>query len=175
MPEPSTPPTDERGVRTRSARPRWLVPAAGLLAVAVVAAGVWIALGGEEDSGGDPAVIAQEDPSGAASALAEDSPSDATVVTAAPRDDGLTGAPLPQVEAQSAEFDESLLSQGVGRFPPLDDPTIVTADQASWMTDDTLVLGAIQNGEARAYPIAMMRYHHISNDVLGGEPYLVTF
>jgi hypothetical protein len=33
----------------------------------------------------------------------------------------------------------------------------------------------VQNGEARAYPLFMMTFHHVSNDVLGGESYLVTF
>ena len=37
------------------------------------------------------------------------------------------------------------------------------------------MLGAVQNGEARAYPISMMTFHHVANGVLGGEPYLVTF
>ena len=38
-----------------------------------------------------------------------------------------------------------------------------------------VVLGAVQNGDARAYPAFMMAYHHIVNDVLGGFPYLVTY
>ena len=29
--------------------------------------------------------------------------------------------------------------------------------------------------DARAYPVFMMTYHHIANDVLGGLPYLVTY
>jgi hypothetical protein len=33
----------------------------------------------------------------------------------------------------------------------------------------------VQNGEARAYPLFMMTFHHVSDDVLGGESYLVTF
>ncbi len=93
----------------------------------------------------------------------------------APRGDGLTGAPVPRLEAQSSEFDASRLNQTAGRFPPLDDPTVVSANEAPWLEAETLVLGAVQNGEARAYPIAMMTFHHVANDVLGGEPYLVTF
>ena len=48
-------------------------------------------------------------------------------------------------------------------------------EAATWLRDDTLVLGAVQNGDARAYPVFMMTFHHVTNDVLGGEPYLVTF
>ena len=43
------------------------------------------------------------------------------------------------------------------------------------MMDEDLVMGAVQNGSARAYPLFMMRFHHVANDELGGAPYLVTF
>lgn len=107
-------------------------------------------------------------PAPAASAEAE-------AVTVAPRSDGLTGAPAPQTTAQSSAFDQELVNERGGAFPPLDDPLVVTPDEAPWMEADDLVLGAVQNGEARAYPLSMMRFHHVANDVLGGEPYLVTF
>jgi len=95
--------------------------------------------------------------------------------TVAPRIDGLDGAPVPALQVESSEFDEDRFNAGGGRFPPLNDPAIVSAAEADWLTGDSLVLGAIQNGEARAYPVGMMTFHHVSNDVLGGEPYLVTF
>ena len=169
--------SDQRDAPSRSPSSRPLRLLAGALLVAVLAIG---ACGGESSGGESDAVAAQASPHAEASpAVDSDAPAQVspagTVAAIEPRDDGLTGAPVPQTEAQSAEFDADLLSQGGGRFPPLDDPTIVTAEGATWMSDDTLVLGAVQNGEARAYPIAMMRYHHVSNDVLGGEPYLVTF
>ncbi len=91
------------------------------------------------------------------------------------RSDDLTGAPVPPLTVTSAEVDEDRINAGAGRFSPLDDPAIVEAAEAAWLSDDTLVLGAEQNGEARAYPISMMRFHHVSNGILGGEPYLVTF
>ena len=64
---------------------------------------------------------------------------------------------------------------GGHRFLPLDDPRIVLPVEATWLHDDTLILGAVQNGDARAYPVFMMTFHHVANDVLGGEPYLVSF
>ena len=76
---------------------------------------------------------------------------------------------------QSAAFDVDRLNVRAGTFPPLDVPVVVTAAEATWMSPNTLVLGAIQNGETRAYPIFMMTFHHVANDILGGEPYLVTF
>ena len=43
------------------------------------------------------------------------------------------------------------------------------------ITDASYVLGIANNGEARAYPLDMMWYHHIANDTVGGEPWLVTY
>jgi hypothetical protein len=91
------------------------------------------------------------------------------------RYDGLTGAPVPAPASSSVEFDEGRLRENAGRFPPLDDPVVVSAAQASWMRGDDLVLGATRDGEARAYPLFMMTFHHVANDELAGKPYLVTF
>jgi hypothetical protein len=99
----------------------------------------------------------------------------APVATVEPRPDGLTGAPVPPPTAQSDAFDAERARLRAGTFPPLDYPQVVAAADADWMEDDFLVLGAVQNGEARAYPLFMMTFHHVANDELGGKPYLVTF
>ena len=87
---------------------------------------------------------------------------------------GLTGAPVPPPTVEAVEFDPTRTTSG-GRFPPLNDPRAVLPAEATWLDDETLVLGAIQNGDARAYPVYMMTFHYVSNDVLGGQPYLVSF
>lgn len=62
------------------------------------------------------------------------------------------------------------------RFVPLDEPKYVTRDQASAnITNASYVLGISSNDEARAYPLDMMWFHHIANDTVGGEPWLVTY
>jgi len=40
---------------------------------------------------------------------------------------------------------------------------------------DKLVLGVVENGEARAYPIQLIGYHHQVRDTVGGEPIMVTY
>lgn len=40
---------------------------------------------------------------------------------------------------------------------------------------DDRVAGVVVNGEARAYPLAMLNAHEVVNDVLGGVPIAVTF
>lgn len=62
------------------------------------------------------------------------------------------------------------------QFVPLDEPKYVTRNQASAnITNASYVLGVASNGEARAYPLDMMWYHHIANDTVGGEPWLITY
>ena len=165
--------------------------AAGLLAAAALLAA---ACGGNEAaspravdrtppaeaaSTADAATSTAEDATPAQAEQAPASTAQAPALVAVPqiaeRDDGLSGAPVPPPTAQSVAFDAGLVDERAGAFPPLDFPAVVPASEASWMPDDELVLGAVQNGAARAYPIFMLRLHHVANDELGGEPYLVTF
>lgn len=108
----------------------------------------------------------------------DDDPSDASPTSTAapiPRADRLTGAQLPATTAASRAFDDEHFSRDLEPFPALNEVLPVAAADATWMQPDDLVLGAVHNGEARAYPLFMMTLHHVANDTLGGEPYLVTF
>ena len=60
-------------------------------------------------------------------------------------------------------------------FVPLDNPEVIEAAAATYLSPDDRILGLTVNGESRAYPLRMMTYHHIANDQLGGVPVLVTF
>ncbi len=40
---------------------------------------------------------------------------------------------------------------------------------------DKLVLGVVENGEARAYPLQLIGYHHQVRDTIGGKPVMVTY
>ena len=83
--------------------------------------------------------------------------------------------PTPAAQLE-IEFDPDGLSIGPGsRFAVLNDPAVIAGTQASWLTSDELVLGVVVGDEARAYPISQMAYHHIANDQIDGEPYLVTY
>ena len=76
----------------------------------------------------------------------------------------------------SVAFDESkLLITGGSRFVALDDPEVLSASEAGYLSEDALIMGISQNGESRAYPVAMARYHHVINDVVGGQPVAVTY
>jgi hypothetical protein len=62
-----------------------------------------------------------------------------------------------------------------GAFVVLDNPRFVSADAAVYLHDDALVLGLDVEGEPRAYPVSMMYFHHIVNDLVNGRPITVTY
>jgi hypothetical protein len=59
-------------------------------------------------------------------------------------------------------------------FHPYDAPSFAPASQVSVDADDK-VLAVTLGGEAHAYPIRTMGYHHIVNDTLGNVPIAVTY
>jgi thiol-disulfide isomerase/thioredoxin len=73
-------------------------------------------------------------------------------------------------------FDPAYLNPEAGSFPALDDPVLVPAASATWMRSDDIVMGiAAPSGEAQAYPVDQMAYHHVANTRLAGEPFVVTY
>ena len=53
-------------------------------------------------------------------------------------------------------------------IPALTNPRHVEAPAATYLTPDELVLGISINGDARAYPLRIMDWHEMANDVVGG-------
>ncbi len=60
-------------------------------------------------------------------------------------------------------------------FNPLDEPRYVAADAATFATDSDLVLAVTLDGDAAAYPIRQLAYHHMVNDRIGRTPAVVTY
>ena len=58
----------------------------------------------------------------------------------------------------------------VDGIPPLDRPNVVSPEEASYLHQGDLVFGIAINGEARAYPLRIMDWHEMANDVVGGVP-----
>ncbi|MBW2716321.1 MAG: DUF3179 domain-containing protein [Deltaproteobacteria bacterium] len=59
-------------------------------------------------------------------------------------------------------------------IPALSRPHYTAAARADWR-DDELVIGVVRGDEARAYPIAILVWHELVNDELGGDPILVSY
>ncbi len=60
-------------------------------------------------------------------------------------------------------------------IPSLDDPVFVAADDATYLSGRDRVLGISINGFAHAYPIRILNYHEIVNDVVGGTVVAITY
>ncbi len=61
-------------------------------------------------------------------------------------------------------------------IPSIDNPKFVTLDEADqWIEDNELVLGITYKGIKRVYPLQIMVWHEIVNDVIAGDPLLITY
>jgi hypothetical protein len=78
---------------------------------------------------------------------------------------------------RTIEYDE-LLSGGPPRdgIPSIDDPLFIRPDEAArWLADNEPVIALEIGGDARAYPLQILTWHEIVNDVVGDVPVTVTF
>ena len=88
-------------------------------------------------------------------------------------------------ELEGWETDFSQKKVGLGEFisilnrdgiDPIDDPTFASvSNPPSYMKPREPVIAVEINGDARAYPLAMLMWHEIANDTVGGQPITVTF
>ncbi len=79
-------------------------------------------------------------------------------------------------DAMRIRFEE--ITWGGNRFdniPSLDNPAMIPAAQADYMLDDDLVFGVEINGDTRAYPLRIMGWHEMLNDVIGGVPVALAY
>lgn len=70
------------------------------------------------------------------------------------------------------------LMQGCGErdcIPSIDKPRFVAAGDAGFLGDEDIVMAIELDGHARAYPVAILNYHEIVNDQIGGRAVAVTY
>ncbi|MEM9953463.1 MAG: DUF3179 domain-containing protein [Chloroflexota bacterium] len=85
--------------------------------------------------------------------------------------------PLTDFCSVSIDFDE-VLSGGPPRdgIPAVDNPDMESVEEASeWLNPQSPVISVEIDGDARAYPQAILMWHEIANDEVGGVPVSVTF
>ena len=63
----------------------------------------------------------------------------------------------------------------VDGIPPLDRPTTIAPEAATWLGPEEAVFGIAIHGEARAYPLRIMDWHEMTNDVVGGVPFSLAY
>lgn len=87
------------------------------------------------------------------------------------------------MEGWKTDFDKSsidlarVLSGGPPRdgIPSIDDPLFEPAHSHDTLEAADPVVGLAINGDARAYPLRILTWHEIVNDVVGGVPVAVTY
>jgi hypothetical protein len=60
-------------------------------------------------------------------------------------------------------------------IPSVDDPKFVVASEVDWLVRREPVMALEIEGDARAYPLQILTWHEIVNDVVGGHPVVVTY
>lgn len=81
-----------------------------------------------------------------------------------------------QPEAARIRFEEVTWG-GVRKdgIPSLDFPELIDAGEAGYLRDDDLVFGVSINGDTRAYPLRIMGWHEMFNEVIGGVPVALAY
>jgi uncharacterized protein DUF3179 len=60
-------------------------------------------------------------------------------------------------------------------FNPLLNPAYAKTSDAGFVADSDVVIAVVNNGEAAAYPVRLMAYHHLVHDVVGDTPIVATY
>ena len=61
-------------------------------------------------------------------------------------------------------------------IPSVSDPAMESVEEAAtWLSERSPVIALEIDGEARAYPLAILMWHEIANDEIAGRPVAVTF
>jgi hypothetical protein len=89
---------------------------------------------------------------------------------------GFTGAPFPPEELQFGVGRDHIRAIDDPLFVPPDDPRLLTIPPSPYReepvetADDIMVIGYVMEGEARAYPTALLDRHEVVNDEFKGKP-----
>lgn len=79
----------------------------------------------------------------------------------------LLGAIVSGLSQAPFQRDKVMISRGKTPYVPLDNPVFVDSAQTALLTEEEEVLGLSLAGDARAYPVRMMAWHHVVNDTVG--------
>jgi hypothetical protein len=60
-------------------------------------------------------------------------------------------------------------------FNPLVHSAYAKTIEAGFVDDSDMVLAVTNNGESVGYPVRLMAYHHLTQDVVGGTPIVATY
>ncbi len=90
----------------------------------------------------------------------------AEIVSGGPPPDGIPSIDNPKF-IPAREVNQFIPAGQTNQFLPV--------SQTNPISDSSTVLGIYYNGEAKAYPLYIMVWHEIVNDVVGGKPVAITY
>lgn len=90
---------------------------------------------------------------------------------------------LPAMTMNGFDLDQPLVAKeqikrgGPPRdgIPSIDKPIFIPAVDAGYLKAKDRVLGLVINGEARAYPVAILNWHEIVNDEFAGQAVVISY
>ncbi len=163
-------------------RPRIIGLGGGALLGAVIVLLVVFAsaCSGPRPAAGDPG------PTRAGSVLPEagSSPAESLLPSAKPSSPGSLADLRVSTAGWRTDFTRSnvdlgeIIGGGPGKdgIPAVDEPRFESIGAvATWLSEEAPVIALELNGEARAYPLAILIWHEIVNDTIAGVPVVVTF
>lgn len=80
----------------------------------------------------------------------------------------------PSVRADHVDPNDIITVLAPDAIPAITDPSF-ERDSPDWLPADARVVGLAVEGDARAYPLAIMSWHEIVDDVVGGRLVAVTY
>lgn len=60
-------------------------------------------------------------------------------------------------------------------IPAILDPQFIPAQEATFLEDNDELIGVVESGVAKAYPLRILTWHEVVNDRLGDKPVAVTY
>ena len=89
---------------------------------------------------------------------------------------GIKQWPITDFCQHTIPYEEIFGLLGRDQIPALDDPTFESIEQAAiWLTDPEPVQLLQMGDDTQAYPLPILIWHEIVNDVIGGVPVVVTY
>jgi hypothetical protein len=124
----------------------WVAAAAGIVSAVVVAVMVWPIFSGRQAGRTDPARFNLDNPRVA-----------------------------PELIVRAMAKDGVRVLTNPATIEPTEIERFNQEERGKLLVSDDRVIGVSINGQSRAYPLRLMRWHEVVNDVIGGEPVAVTY
>lgn len=86
-----------------------------------------------------------------------------------------SGADTPVAAGSGLDPDDIVEVIPPDGIPAIDDPSFVPVREVDWLSEREPVIALQLQDAARAYPLQIMTWHEIVNDVVSGTPVVVTF